>query len=109
MNFRQAAPVCGRAKVVGGVKAVVEKEPIDKRARDVPGMVENRTVIAMLMLNQVNGDNSPLPKYPGNAEISQSRPPIQKQQDADEYEEDGAFPLNAAVELRFLAFPARKV
>ena len=46
-------------------------------------MIEDRTMIAILMLKQVDRDNSPLAEQPWNAEINEGGPPIDQKQDSE--------------------------
>jgi hypothetical protein len=50
VKFRKQAPMEGRTQVVRGVKAVIQKEPVDEPTGDVARVVERGIVIAILML-----------------------------------------------------------
>ena len=62
VKIRQAAPVQRGPQMMRGVKTIIEKQPVDDTPRDVPRMVVNRTVVAILVLEQVDSHDSPLPE-----------------------------------------------
>ena len=88
------------------VKTITEKKPIDKTSGDVARVIVNGTVVAILMLQQVDGHDSPLRDQPRNPKINQRRLPIQKQQYRKKYKNRGAFPLKAVIQVRFFFAPA---
>ena len=69
VKFGEEAPVERRAQVMSGVIAIVQEQPIGETAGDVAGMVEGGIVVAILMLQEIDGDDAPLAEQPGDAQI----------------------------------------
>ena len=76
VEFRQTAPVQRRTKVMGCMESVVQEKPIEPTPRDIAGMVKCGGLVAILMLKQVDRNDPPLSKQPGNSKINQRGPPI---------------------------------
>jgi hypothetical protein len=97
MKFRQPAPVHRWAQMVRGVEAVVQEQPVDESPGDVPRMIKSRIVIAILVLEQIDRDDSPLGKQPWHAKINQGGPPVQKQQANKKHQNHEPFPVDATI------------
>ena len=72
----QLAPVERRAKVVGGVVAVVEEEPVGDFPSEIPRVIVVRAVLAILMLEEIHADKGELCGDPGEDEEERGRTEI---------------------------------
>ena len=80
VELRQATPVQHRPEVMGGVKAVVQQEPVDQPSGDVPRVVVRAGRVAPLVLQQIDRDDPPLAEEPGQGKIAERRAPVAEAQ-----------------------------
>src|ERR1700722_1803556 len=69
--------------VVGRVIAIVQQYPVRDASGNVAGVIDRGFEVAILMLQQVNGDQKPLSEQPRPNTIRQCGTPIQQEEQQD--------------------------
>lgn len=80
------------------MKPIIQEEPVVESSRYVAGMIVSRVMVAILMLQQINGNNAPLCEDPRQSQKEQSRAPIEREQNDNKSRDRNSFILRLPVQ-----------